>query len=152
MQLACGHRSFQGKRLVGRTVENFIVSDRAGIHLQCFCHGYKKENLVCRTLFLKQGDLLTVTNRKKYIVDAGWFVLIQINNTEEEFMSVQELEEAIRNERIMSELDCMLKLFHISYNLDQSLACRNKEEFFKLSAMRNEFVFLYEQLSGKVLA
>ena len=77
--------------------------------------------------------------------------MVQINNKKEEFMFVQELEEAIHNEGIMNELDCMLKLFRISYYLDQSLACRNKEEFIKLSAKRNELAFLYEQLCGKVL-
>ena len=129
---------------------NLIVADQKGMQIHCFRDGYKKENLVCDTLLLKQGELLTITNRKKYIVNVGWFVLIQINHSKEEFMFVQELEEAMQNEQVMDEIDCMLKLSSISYYLEQSLACRNKETFLKFSALRNELAFLYEQLSGKV--
>jgi len=132
-------------------VDKYIVADQSGVQIQCLCHGFKKDNLVCRSVFLKQGDLLTITNRKKYIVDAGWFICIQINHDKEEFMFVEQLEEAIRNEKILGEVDCILKLFRVSYDLDRSLACRNKEEFLKLSAARNELTFLYEQLCGKVL-
>lgn len=130
---------------------NLIVADQKGIQFQCLSHGYKKENLVCHSLFLKQGELLTITNRKKYIVNVGWFILIQTNNNIEEFVFVEELEEALNNEQIMDEIDCMLKISSISYYLDQSLVSRNKEEFLKFSALRNELAFLYERLSGKVL-
>lgn len=131
-------------------VDHLIVADQNGIQIQCLCHGYKKENLVCRSIYLKQGQLLTIKNRKKYIVDTGWFVLVQINHDHEEFMFAEKLEEAIHSGKIMNEVDCLLRLFSVSYELDRSLASRDKEQFLKLSAAKNELTFLYEQLCGKV--
>lgn len=132
-------------------MDTFIVADPNGVHVQCLRHGYKKENLVSHSLFLKHGDLLTIRNRKKYIVDVGWFVLVRINDLQEEFMPADELEKAMQNERILNEIDCFLKLCSVSYYVDQALACRNKEEFIQLSAARNELAQLYAQLSGSML-
>ncbi|MED3763594.1 hypothetical protein [Ureibacillus terrenus] len=129
---------------------NFIVADNRGIEFQCFCQGYKKENLVLHPVFLEQGDLLTITNRKKYIVDVGWFILVKINDSQEEFLPVDELEEAMTNEALLDEIGCMLKMLSISYYLDQALAIRNKKEFIKYSSIRNKFATLYERLCEKV--
>jgi len=43
----------------------FIVADRSGVHISCLRHGFKKDNLVCHSLHLKRGDLVTLKNRKK---------------------------------------------------------------------------------------
>jgi hypothetical protein len=130
---------------------DLIVADQFGIDIQCLYYGYKKENLVCNSVSLKQGDLLEITNQGRYIVGVGWFVLIRINNKIEEFMWVKELEEAIHVEKIMNSTDCLLQYFSVSYQLDQSLACRNKEKFLSLLGRKKELSFLYDQLCGKVL-
>jgi len=129
---------------------NLIVADEQGIQIQCYAHGYKKENLVCHSIVLKHGDLLTITNRKKYIVDVGWFVLVKINHHKEEFMFVQDLEESVGNGKMMDEIDCMLNLLSTSYYLDQALAHKNKEEFLKYSSIRNRISILFERLCEKV--
>lgn len=132
-------------------MENIIVADKKGVHIQCFTSGNKKENLICHSAFLNYGDILTITNRRKYIVNVGWFILIKINNNKEEYMLVKELDDAITNEKILDEIDFMLKLSSISYYLDQSLISKNKDEFIKYSTIRNELMSLYEQLNGKIL-
>ena len=131
-------------------VNKFIVADRSGVHISCLRHGFKKDNLVCHTVHLKHGDLVTLKNRKKYIVDAGWFILAQINGCHEEFMCADELEKAAQSERILDETDCFLKLCSVSYYLDQALAARNKEEFIRLSAERNAWAGRCAQLSGEI--
>lgn len=128
---------------------NYIVADKNGLCLQCYRQGYKKENLVCNKIFLKQGELLTVTDRKKFIIDVGWFVLAKING-EEKFLLIEELDEAMQNGQLLDEIDCMLKLVNISHYLDEALASKNKEQFFKFLTLQKEISFLYEQLCEKM--
>lgn len=141
---------FNKSGLGEETVGNLIVADELGIQLQCLSHGYKKENLVCHSIFLNKGDLLTITNRKKYIVDVGWFILVKINHTNDEFIFVNELEQLIQDEKILDEIGCMLKIIGIDYYLEEALVQRNKEEFLNYSSTKNELTFLYERLCKKI--
>lgn len=44
---------------------DLIAADQKGINIQCLYYGYKKESLVCNSVFLKQGELLTIVLREQ---------------------------------------------------------------------------------------
>ena len=131
------------------TKMDLIVAANKGIEVECLYYGYKKENLVSNVKTLQFGDVLTISNKGKYVVDVGWFVLITVNHSIKEYVSALDLEASISIENIMSPIDCMLEQFHISYQLDKALESRDKQKFIHFSEKKKELFFLYDRISSK---
>ncbi|AZV41329.1 hypothetical protein BAOM_0697 [Peribacillus asahii] len=129
---------------------DLIVSSENGIKVECLEYGYKKENLVSHSKTLQCGDVLTVSNKGKYVVGVGWFVLISVNKKIKDYMWTKELEEAIHSNKTMPIIDCMLDYFNVSFQLDRALESRNKQLFLSLSEKKTKLSFLYNRISGKL--
>ncbi|RID81831.1 hypothetical protein D1953_19780 [Peribacillus asahii] len=129
---------------------DLIVSSEKGIKVECLEYGYKKENLVSHSKTLQCGDVLTISNKGKYVVGVGWFVLISVNKKIKDYMWIKELEEAIHSNKAMPIIDCMLDYFNVSFQLDRALESRNKQSFLSLSEKKTKLSFLYDRISGKL--
>ncbi len=79
-------------------------------------------------LDLHKGDIITVTEEKKYVDSLGWLLLVMINDYSF-FMFVDEIEEFIANKKITSLLDLELRMNYLDYKVNESLDVLNKEKF-----------------------
>ncbi|TRZ38048.1 hypothetical protein CEQ21_21790 [Niallia circulans] len=79
-------------------------------------------------LDLHKGDIITVTEEKKYVDSLGWLMLVMINDYSV-YMFVQELEDFIDEEKIVSVLDMELKRNYLQFKVNESLDTLDKEGF-----------------------
>ncbi|MDE5053241.1 hypothetical protein [Niallia taxi] len=79
-------------------------------------------------LDLHKGDIITVTEEKKYVDSLGWLMLVMINDYSV-YMFVQELEDFIDEEKIVSVLDMELKRNYLQFKVNESLDILDKEGF-----------------------
>jgi len=77
---------------------------------------------------LHKGDIITVTDEKKYVDSLGWLMLVMINDYSV-YMFVQELEDFINEEKIVSILDMELKRNYLQFKVNESLDKMDKESF-----------------------
>lgn len=88
-------------------------------------------------LDLHKGDIITVTEERKYVDSLGWLILVMINDYSF-FMFVDEIEEFIENKRITSLLDMELRMNYLEFKVNESLDGLNKEQFELFASELNE--------------
>jgi hypothetical protein len=103
---------------------DFIVLTPFQYMIECTCP--RPEHTFI--LDLHKGDIITVTEEKKYVDSLGWLLLVMINDYSF-FMFVDEIEEFIANKKITSLLDLELRMNYLDYKVNESLDVLNKEKF-----------------------
>lgn len=88
-------------------------------------------------LDLHKGDIITVTEEKKYVDSLGWLLLVMIKDYSF-FMFVDEIEEFIATKKITSLLDMQLRMNYLEFKVNESLDVLNKEQFELFASELNE--------------
>ena len=124
------------------------MRDKNGFTVQCLYYGSKRENMVCGSIDLHYGDILTISNQGKYVYGKGWFILVTINGTIKEFVFMPELEELINTNKVQTGIDVILDYSISSFYLDKSLVHRNKELFLSFTSKLKESTFLLHRITN----
>lgn len=116
----------------------FIVTQSEGIVMDCLHWGHDRGDMIKSEYHFKLKDQLRILNHCKYIHDVGWFVLVNINQTKQEFIFLKHLEAAINSEVLRRTVDVMLDFSIASFYVDQSLRERNRDSFMLHTTKLNE--------------
>ncbi|MGN8844251.1 hypothetical protein ACTNDN_15690 [Niallia sp. HCP3S3_B10] len=121
---------------------DFIVLTPFQYMIECTCprpeHTFR--------LDLHKGDIITVTEEKKYVDSLGWLLLVMINDFSF-FMFVDEIEEFIANKKITSLLDMELRMNYLDYKVNESLDVLNKEKFEVFARELNDLKAIQKDLA-----
>jgi hypothetical protein len=112
---------------------DFIVLTPFQYMIECTCP--RPEHTFM--LDLHKGDIITVTEERKYVDSLGWLLLVMINDYSF-FMFVDELEEFIATKKMTSLLDMELRMNYLEYKVNESLDGLNKEQFELFASELNE--------------
>lgn len=96
-------------------------------------------------LDLHKGDIITVTEEKKYVDSLGWLLLVMIKDYSF-FMFVDEIEEFIATKKITSLLDMQLRMNYLEFKVNESLDVLNKEQFELFASELNELKAVQKDL------
>ncbi|WP_449598701.1 hypothetical protein [Niallia sp. Marseille-Q9988] len=121
---------------------DFIVLTPFQYMIECTCP--RPEHTFI--LDLHKGDIITVTEEKKYVDSLGWLLLVMINDYSF-FMFVDEIEEFIANKKITSLLDLELRMNYLDYKVNESLDVLNKEKFDVFARELNDLKAIQKDLA-----
>lgn len=97
-------------------------------------------------LDLHKGDIITVTEERKYVDSLGWLLLVMVNDYSF-FMFIDEIEEFIANKKITSLMDMELRMNYLEYKVNESLDGLNKEQFELFAKELNDLKFIQNELA-----
>ncbi|MEI5908931.1 hypothetical protein WAK64_17930 [Bacillus spongiae] len=85
------------------------------------------------TLQLKMGDEVRICDERKFVENAGWYVLIEINEVHSYFINIEDLESMYLQGFMCSFDDLELKINYVQYKINESLEKNDKVDFFTYS-------------------
>lgn len=103
---------------------HFIVVNNFSHQVDCFCTGEVHSEFIT----FKQGDVIEVTNDRKFTM-AGWYFLLLINNHYPYYIAIDDLEKYNKHEQILSIVDIELKINYLQFQINQALDTNNKVTF-----------------------
>ncbi|MFT8322827.1 MAG: hypothetical protein ABF649_18305 [Bacillus sp. (in: firmicutes)] len=115
---------------------NYIVASSFQYMIECTCPS--PDHVF--SINLHKGDMITVTEEKKYIDSLGWLVLVLINDYQV-YMYIQELEDFVAERKIYSVMDLDLKINYLQFKVNETLDSLDKNNF---SVFAKELVQLRE--------
>lgn len=118
---------------------DFIVLTPFQYMIECTCP--RPEHTFI--LDLHKGDIITITEERKYVDSLGWMLLVMINDTSF-YMFTDEIEEFIEQKKISSLLDIEWRMIYLEYKVNESLDKLNKEEFNQFALELNELKQIQE--------
>ncbi|HWJ77661.1 MAG TPA: hypothetical protein VNR61_06265 [Niallia sp.] len=120
---------------------DFIVLTPFQYMIECTCP--RPEHTFI--LDLHKGDIITITEERKYVDSLGWMLLVMINDTSF-YMFTDEIEEFIEQKKISSLLDIEWRMIYLEYKVNESLDKLNKEEFNQFALELNELKQIQENV------
>lgn len=103
---------------------NYVVVKPFSYMIECTCprpdHSY--------VIDLHKGDILTITEEKRYVDSLGWLMLVLIND-HSVYMFVDELEDFVEEGKIYSIVDLELQINYLEFKVNEMLDVMDKEKF-----------------------
>ena len=121
---------------------DFIVLAPFQYMIECTCPRPEHSFI----LDLHKGDIITVTEERKYVDSLGWLLLVMIKDYSF-FMFVDEIEEFISSKKITSLLDMELRMNYLEYKVNESLDGLNKEQFDLVASELNDLKSIQKDLA-----
>ena len=121
---------------------DFIVLAPFQYMIECTCPRPEHSFI----LDLHKGDIITVTEERKYVDSLGWLLLVMIKDYSF-FMFVDEIEEFISSKKITSLLDMELRMNYLEYKVNESLDGLNKELFDLFASELNDLKSIQKDLA-----
>lgn len=103
----------------------FIAEIMFEHQIDCFCPDAGHADVVT----ISKGDIMEVTNERRYIDDFGWYFLIFINKSRDFFIAIEDLEHYFKCGYILSLVDLDLKVNYLQFKIDQTLEKGDEESF-----------------------
>jgi hypothetical protein len=107
--------------------------------IECFSPYYNQTQLETGIQKINKGDVIELTNHRKFLFDIGWYILVIINNKAQLYMSLDCLLEHLENGQLCTIIDFELKLNYWEHQLNKSLEKRDKDLFFTASEKLNAY-------------
>ncbi|MEQ6378297.1 hypothetical protein RZN25_15905 [Bacillaceae bacterium S4-13-56] len=123
--------------------QHFVVANTFKHRMNCFCHEKKHDCFFT----LKEGDVIEVTNDRKFTIGNGWYHLTFINGQFPFYMRPDELDQYNSDGQLLSLLDIELKLNYLHFHINQSLDKKEKMSFLEDTTERNQLIDLKEKLA-----
>lgn len=112
----------------------FISGKRFDHKIVCFC----PDAIHANVLTINKGDVIEVTNNRKFMMDHGWCFLVKFNNQGMFYMAIEDLEYYVMKERLFSMLDIDLNINYLNFKINQSLEVGDKASFINFTKNLNE--------------
>ncbi|RBW71019.1 hypothetical protein [Bacillus taeanensis] len=107
--------------------------------IECFSPYYNQTQLKTGIQKINKGDIIELTNQRKFLFDIGWYTLVIINNENQLYMSLDCLLEHLENDQLCTIFDFQLEVNYWQHQLDKSLEERDREKFFTASEKLNHY-------------
>jgi hypothetical protein len=121
-------------------VNNYFFVVNSFEHLiDCFCGE-------CQNRFIWQfnkEDKIEVSEERKYVPNIGWFVLTYINEKDQLFIAIEDLERYRKEGSITSTIDKELELNFLRHSIDRALDEGDEKQF-------DIYVKEYEKLGSQL--
>jgi len=121
--------------------QHLVVANPFTHQIDCFCPGDEQVDF----LTFEYGDVIEVTNDRKFTSGNGWYSFIVINNQCSLYIALDDLEQYYRNKQIFSILDLELKINYLHYKINDSLETENKMSFLYYTSELNKLNKLKEK-------
>ncbi|WP_077623556.1 hypothetical protein [Sediminibacillus massiliensis] len=121
---------------------HFIAIKPFSHQVDCFTPGEEQPHSV----EIKKADILTINSERKYIIGAGWYFLIGINDHSNFFISVSDLEKYYTSGSFSSVTDIELNLIYWQYKLNQALDDADELQFGYVAKELTELESLKQKL------
>lgn len=109
------------KRMFG----HFIAVKTFEHQIHCFCPGGNHTDF----LTINKGDIIEVTNDRKFTMANGWYYLVGINDRCIFYMALEDLEQYFMKEQLLSMLDTDLKINYLQFKINQALDAGDEAPF-----------------------
>ncbi|WP_445490942.1 hypothetical protein [Niallia sp. 03133] len=103
---------------------NYVVTTSFQYMIECTCPSPDHTFIID----VHKGDIITVTEEKKYVDSLGWLALVLINDYRF-YMYIQELEDFVSEGKIFSVMDLDLKINYLQYKVNETLDSLDKNNF-----------------------
>lgn len=132
----------------GKGMHRYFIASKLFEHpIDCFC----PDGDHATVLPIEKGDIIELTNNRKFIMDRGWYFLVVVNNHENCFyMAIDDLEYYYSKELIFSMLDIELKLNYSQYKIDQALDEGDKQIFRQFTKQFKDLKELWDAGTGSL--
>ena len=77
--------------------------------------------------------LCEITDERKYTIDNGWYFLVKINERNNFYIPINDLENFIRKEQLIAMLDIDLQINYLKFKIDQAFDTGDEASFIDLS-------------------
>lgn len=89
-------------------------------------------------LTINRGDIIEVTNERKYTKDNGWYALVKHNNQCMFYIAFKDLERYMKKDWLLTILDIDLKINYLGFKINQSLETGDKASFIHFTSQLKE--------------
>ncbi|MBT2686613.1 hypothetical protein J7I93_00285 [Bacillus sp. ISL-47] len=124
--------------------EHYIAINTFQHDIDCFCpdayHAF--------SITIPKGNLIEVTPERKFTMAKGWYVFVVINEQHAFYMAIEDLEQYIKNENILSSMDLDLKINFLQFKIDQDLERGDESSFAIHTNLLNELRKLKVELAN----
>ncbi|WP_257351025.1 IDEAL domain-containing protein [Pseudalkalibacillus decolorationis] len=93
--------------------------------IDCFCPGGDHANF----LTINKGDIIEVTNERKFTMANGWYFLVGINDLCIFYIALEDLEQYFMKERLLSVLEIDLKINYFQFKINETLDTGDEASF-----------------------
>ena len=121
---------------------DFIVLTPFPYMIECTCPSPEHTFI----LDLHKGDIITVSEERKYVDSLGWLILVMIKDYSF-YMFVDEIEEFVANKQITGLLDMEWRMNYLEYKVNESLDGLNKENFEVFARELNDLKSIQKDLA-----
>jgi hypothetical protein len=122
---------------------HFIALKTFVHQIDCFCPDDEHANYIT----INKGDVIEVTKERNFIEGSGWYFLIGINEQCFFYMAIEELEQYVLKERVVTKLDINLRINYLQFKINQSLDLLDEASFVNYTNQLNEVNDLMEMLN-----
>ncbi|MGO4889292.1 hypothetical protein ACJ2A9_16205 [Anaerobacillus sp. MEB173] len=125
----------------------YIVVKKAFEHkVDCFHSGQQYRDV----FRFNRGDVIEITQERKYIAELGWYFRVNINNIVSYFMSISAIENYYRENKVCSLLDLELEVNYWDFQVDTALEKREENLFQTGAKQLKKVKELYQDVYTKV--
>jgi hypothetical protein len=93
--------------------------------IECFCPGGNHADVVT----INKGDIIKVTNERKFKMANGWYFLVEVNGRCIFYMALEDLEYYFIKEQLSSMFDIELKRNYLKFKINQALDTGEETSF-----------------------
>jgi IDEAL domain len=136
------------KKMVG----HYIAVKTFEYPIECFCPCGDHADV----LIINKGDIIEVTNERKFTMANGWYFLVKINERCIFYMAHIDLEYYFIKEQLLSMLDIDLKINYLQFKINQALDTGDEvpflnytTEFKKINNLKGKFKTFLNRAESK---
>lgn len=108
---------------------HFIASKSFEHKIECFCADRHHAGQVT----IQRGDIIELTNERKFIQDQGWYFLIGMNDGRHFYIALEDLENYYVSGHLFSLVDLELKVNYCKYKINVALDTGDEATFMDLT-------------------
>ncbi|MBZ5749513.1 MULTISPECIES: hypothetical protein [Metabacillus] len=121
---------------------HFIALKTFVHQIDCFCPDGEHADYIT----INKGDVIEVTKERNFTEGSGWYFLIGINDQCFFYIAIEEMEQYVAKERVISIVDINLKMNYLQFKINQSLDSLDEASFVNYTNQLNEVSDLKETL------
>lgn len=123
-------------------LRHFIALKTFVHQIDCFCPGGEHADYIT----INKGDVIEITEERNFTEGNGWYFLIGINDQCFFYMAIEEMEQYVAKEQVISIVDMNLKMNYLQFKINQSLDSLDEASFVNYTNQLNEVSDLKETL------
>jgi uncharacterized protein YpiB (UPF0302 family) len=105
--------------------QHYIAVEAFQYPIECFC----SSSVHTYDLTINRGDIMEITDEQKYTIDNGWYFLVKINERNNFYIPINDLENFIRQEQLIAMLDIDLQINYLKFKIDQAFDTGDEASF-----------------------